>query len=544
MRSLLSSGISVFVVTAEEMRAAEQWAVERGISTAILMDRAGQAVAEAVRAACASRRGEVVVLVGPGNNGGDGLVAAVRLARAGYPVTVASVPRRIDPDEPLRAAREAPLRLLALDQPGALDDLHRSLERAAVIVDALLGTGVTRPLAGLVAEAARAIGSRPPGSFLIAVDLPSGVNSDTGAVDPLTPAADLTVTFAAPKVGMFLPPGLRAVGDLQVADIGIPPEAFRGVRRRVLTADLARSLLPARPIDGHKGTFGKLLVIAGSARYLGAPLLTVSAALRVGVGLVTLATGRSTYERVGGRILETTYLPLPEDGDGALGDRAAEEVIAALERERYDALALGPGLGRAVATDRFVARLLAAVTLPTVVDADALNAVAGQDNWPALLRAHCVMTPHPGEAARLLRSNVPAVEADRLGSAAALSRGGAVVVLKGAHTIVANPEGEARFQGEANPALGSGGTGDILTGIIGGLLAQGCRPFDAAMLGVYLHSRAAARWSGRNGDAGLLASDLLREIPLARRELRPGRRAGASAKRALPAALTVRAGKD
>lgn len=513
----------MFVVTADEMRAAEAWVAARGTSTAILMDRAGRAVADAALAALAGRRGLVVVLVGPGNNGGDGLVAATHLARAGLPVTVAHVPRRIEPDDPMRAAREAPLRLVALDQPGGVDEVRRAVGEAAVVVDALLGTGVTRPMAGLVAEAAQALAGRAPGSTLVAVDLPSGLNSDTGAIDPLTPRADRTVTFAAPKLGMVLPPGLRMVGRLEVADIGIPPEAFAGVQRRLITADLARTLLPARPVDGHKGTFGKLLVIAGSARYLGAPLLTVSAALRAGAGLVTLATGRSTYERVGGRILEGVYLPLADDGDGALGERAADEVLTAIERDGYDALAIGPGLGRAPVTDRFVLRVLAAARLPAVVDADALNALADRDDWQALLGSGRVMTPHPGEAARLLRSSVAAIEADRLASAAALGRGGAVVVLKGAHTLVTEPNGGTWIQPVANPALGSGGTGDVLTGLIGGLLAQGSAPFAAAALGVFLQAEAAARWSARNGDAGLLASDLLAELPPTRQALATGR---------------------
>lgn len=500
----------MYVVTADEMRAAEAWVAARGTSTAILMDRAGRAVADAV---LAGRRGPVVVLVGPGNNGGDGLVAAAYLARAGLPVTVAHVPRRIETDDPLEAARAAPLRLVALDHPGGADEVRRAVGEAAVVVDALLGTGVTRPMAGLVAEAARAIAGRAPRSTLVAVDLPSGLNSDTGAVDPLTPRADLTVTFAAPKVGLFLPPGMRMVGRLEIADIGIPPDAFAGVQRRLLTADLVRPLLPARPTDGHKGTFGKLLVIAGSARYLGAPLLTVSAALRAGAGLVTLATGRSTYERVSGRILEGIYLPLADDGDGTLGERAADDALTAIERDGYDALAIGPGLGRAPATDRFVRRVVASATLPTVVDADALTALANWDDWQTLLGGGRVITPHPGEAARLLRSSVAAIEADRLASAISLGRGGAVVVLKGAHTLVAESNGGTWIQPVANPALGSGGTGDVLTGIIGGLLAQGCAPFAAAALGVFLHAEAAARWSAKNGDAGLLASDLLLELP-------------------------------
>jgi NAD(P)H-hydrate epimerase len=435
------------------------------------------------------------------------------------PVTVGHVPRRLDPDEPLRAAREAPLHLIGLDHPVGPDEIRRAVAQAAVVVDALLGAGVTRPMTGLVAEAARALAGRPPGSTLVAVDVPSGLNCDTGAVDPLTPRADVTVTFAAPKVGAYLPPGLRSVGRLEVADIGIPDEAFATVRRRILTPEEARPLLPPRPIDGHKGTFGKLLVIAGSARYLGAPLLVVSAALRSGAGLVTLATGRSTYERLAGRILEGTYLPLPDEGEGAIGAAAADQALAVLEEEGYDALAIGPGLGRSPATDDFVARVLASAQVPAVVDADALNALAERGAWQERLGARRVITPHPGEAARLLRSSVAAVEADRLGSAAALASSGAVAVLKGAHTLVVAPEGEVRIQPTANPALGVGGAGDVLTGVIGGLIAQGCAPFAAAALGVFLHARAAARWSASNGDAGLLAGDLLTELPPARWDL-------------------------
>ncbi|GIW08292.1 MAG: bifunctional ADP-dependent (S)-NAD(P)H-hydrate dehydratase/NAD(P)H-hydrate epimerase [Dehalococcoidia bacterium] len=433
--------------------------------------------------------------------------------------TAVHVPRRLDPDEPLRAAREAPLRLIGLEHPGGHDELRRAIAEAAVVVDALLGTGVSRPISGLVADAARAIAGRRPDSILVAVDLPSGLNSDTGAVDPLTPHADVTVCFAAPKVGVYLPPGLRHVGRLQIADIGIPDEAFAGVRRRILTADELRALLPPRPVDGHKGTFGKLLVVAGSARYLGAPLLVVSGALRIGAGLVALATGRRTYQRIAGRILEGIYLPLVDDGEGGLGEAAADEVLTALHVDGYDALAIGPGLGRSPATDRFVAAVLQGATVPTVVDADALTALAQRDDWRDLLNERCVLTPHPGEAARLLRSSVAAVESNRLATAVSLGAGGAIVVLKGANTLIAASNGDLRIQPVANPALGTGGTGDVLTGAIGGLLAQGCPPFSAAALGVWLHARAAARWSEGNGDAGLLASDLLAELPRARQEL-------------------------
>ncbi|GIW10169.1 MAG: bifunctional NAD(P)H-hydrate repair enzyme Nnr [Dehalococcoidia bacterium] len=516
-------GRRVFIVTAEEMRAAEQWCEAHGITTEVLMDRAGRAVAEAVLALLAERPGPVVVVVGPGNNGGDGLVAAERLARAGVPVTVAHVPRKLDPDHPLRAAREAPLRLIGLGLPGGPDELRLALRDAVVVVDALLGTGVSRPLSGLVADAARCLAGRPRESRLVAVDLPSGLQSESGAVDPLTPRADLTLTLGAPKVGCYLPPGQRYVGELRVADIGIPREAFAGVRRQALTAEHAAALLPERPVDGHKGTFGKVLVVGGSERYLGAPLLTAAAVLRVGAGLVVLATARPAYERLAGRLLEATYLPLPTTGEGTLADTAGQVMLRAIEEEGVDAVVLGPGLGRSLAVSRLLSELLPRLTLPTLIDADGLNVLAELEQWPALLPARCVLTPHPGEAARLLRSSVRAVEQDRLAAAAALTHGRAVVVLKGAHTIVQQPDGALALFPLANPALGSGGTGDVLSGLIGGLLAQGLAPAAAAALGVYLHAAAAQRWSRAHGDAGLLASDLLAEIPAVRRELRQRR---------------------
>ncbi|MFN8532259.1 MAG: NAD(P)H-hydrate dehydratase [Dehalococcoidia bacterium] len=509
----------LFAVTSAEMRAAEAWTETHGTSTAVLMDRAGRAVADAVAELLAERPGPVLVIAGPGNNGGDGLIAAARLADDGYEVTVVHLLRRAEPDAPLEAARASRVRLTAWSDPEGPAVLRKAATRAAVVVDALLGTGVSRPFEGAVAEVARMIADRSPRAQLVAVDLPSGVNADNGAADPLALRADVTIAFAAPKLGCFLPPASRLTGALRVADIGIPPRAFGGVMRETLSPALAASLVPVRPPDGHKGTFGKVLAVAGSERYVGAPLLLISAVLRSGAGLVVLATGRSTYERLASRVLEGTYLPLPEEG-GGLGPAAVEAILGACEAEGVDALAIGPGLGRSPVTDRAVAALLRRLTLPSVIDADALNALAEQSDWAAILPDHSVLTPHPGEAARLLRSSVREVEDDRLGALRALTGKRAVVVLKGAHTLIGAADGRIRIQPVANPALGSGGSGDVLTGVIAGLLAQGLEPFDAASLGVALHARAGERWSAENGDGGLVASDLLAEIPRARATLR------------------------
>ncbi len=556
------------VVTTEEMRRIERAADAGGLSYATMMENAGQAVAEAIgqKIEVASKR--VLVLVGPGNNGGDGLVAARHLHDAGAQVTLYIWKRRVEGDENFRLTQERGIPTIWAEEDTGLAALGELLQGADIIVDALLGTGISRPIGGLLKEILevtkkkleerRAIKrerpllspsfpsfpSAPSFPLLVAVDVPTGLNCDTGAIDPAAVPADLTVTFGFPKRGQFLFPGAEYVGQLLVADIGIPPELAEDVRLEVTTSERARELLPRRPLGAHKGTFGRALVVAGSPNYIGAAYLASAAATRVGTGLVTLALAESIHPILAAKLSEVTFLLLPHDL-GALTPDAVEVL-----RERiphYRALLLGPGLGREKATVEFVQRLLGIEPAarprmgflrageeiegrlalpPLVIDADGLNALADTPHWWERLAGGNVLTPHPGEMSRLTGRSIADIQADRIGAAQKAAREwGQVVILKGAYTVIAAPDGRTAINPFANPGLATAGSGDVLAGAVVGFLAQGLEPFEAALLGAYIHGLAGELAREELGDAGMVAGDLLPLLPKAIKRL--GRKEGA-----------------
>ena len=423
---------------------------------------------------------------------------------------------RKQPDPKLALVEERGIPVATASDDEGYTLLQRSLEPSPLVIDAILGTGAARPIEGTVKEVlecvARAGSQRR--LTLLAIDLPTGLDADTGAVDPSCLGADVTVALGQPKVGHYTFPGASVTGELQTVDIGIPRGLDAGVELELITADLVRGLIPRRPIEAHKGTFGRLLSVVGSRRYPGAAVLACSGAYRAGAGLVTLATPESVDAMVVPRIVETTHLPLPER-DGGVAPEAAAMVRDFLEG--YAALLIGCGLSNEPQVEAFVQALLLqkpSPNIPMVLDADALNILANVPDWWKQLKASAVLTPHPGEMARLTGRSTAQVQASRLDSAReAAQRWGQVVTLKGAYTVVASPEGTTRLSPFANPALASAGTGDVLAGVIGGLLAQGLSPLDAATCGVYLHGAAAEELRAELGDAGMIASDLLPEIP-------------------------------
>ncbi|MBC7249426.1 MAG: NAD(P)H-hydrate dehydratase [Anaerolineae bacterium] len=556
------------IVTVEEMRRIEQAADASGHSYATMMENAGQAVAET----CQQMRldeGRVLILIGPGNNGGDGLVAARHLREAGARVTCYIWKRRVEGDENFRLVKERDIPVIWAEEDEGLVALHKLAAEVEVIVDALLGTGVSRPIEGLLKEILSVVSGevarrreikpepllapsaptfapppRPP--FIVAVDVPSGLNCDSGAVDPATLPADLTVTFGFPKRGQFRFPGAEVVGRLVVADIGIPPELAEDVPLELITPALVRSLLPARPLGAHKGTFGRALIVAGSANYTGAAGLAGAAATRVGTGLVTLAVASSLHPILAAKLSETTFLLLPHDMGSLVPDALK---VLSQHLPHYQALLVGPGLGRERDTVAFVHELLRvepgskrerigfrpaiegeeeespvpAPLPPTVIDADGLNALAEAPRWWKRLSPGHVLTPHPGEMARLLGRTVADVEAERVSiTQDAAARWQQVVVLKGAYTVIAAPEGRTLLSPFANPGLATAGSGDVLAGVIVGLLAQGLSPWTAAVAGVYLHGLAGEMVREELGDAGMVAGDLLPALPRALRRIRYG----------------------
>ena len=518
------------IVTAEEMRLLEERCEREGVTTDALMEQAGLAIAHMAHDLLASAGvppgdAGVVVLVGPGNNGGDGLVAARHLAEWGHPVTAYLPIERTD----IRASR-ATLNSSGVTRHTADDDpdlsiLAEQLQGARLVVDALLGTGRSRPIEGALAAVldrlAQAQSDRPE-MLLLSVDLPTGLDADTGLADPLSPVADVTLALGLPKVGHMAFPGAAHVGRLEVADIGIPAHlAEEASAREVITPEWVRSALPRRSADAHKGTFGRTLVVAGSERYGGAAYLASMGAARSGAGLVTLAASESLLRVVAPKLIEVTTLPLPAE-DGALSSDAPEVLLA--EARDYQALLVGCGLGRSRDASRLVQQTLMTHRYPgtpLVLDADALNMLAEQPEWWAGLYGDAVVTPHPGEMSRLTGLPTAEVNAHRMVLAEQYAaQWGVTVVLKGAYTVVASPEGSVRVSPFANPALATAGTGDVLAGVIAGLVAQGASTFDAAACGVYLHGAAGEQARQAMGDAGVLASDLLPLIPAAMRAIR------------------------
>jgi ADP-dependent NAD(P)H-hydrate dehydratase / NAD(P)H-hydrate epimerase len=512
------------LVTTAQMRALEESAQSAGITTDELMERAGLAVAQEGWMLLGTLEEKViVVLVGPGNNGGDGLVAARHLSDWGADVRVfLTNARELDKNFARIQERSVPSTIASEDPEFLAFDAM--LSESHLVIDALLGTGQSRPLTGTIAELLeRTTNARsrslPP--KLLAVDVPTGLNSDTGAVDRLTVTPDETVTFAVPKVGLYNLPGSAKCGRIETIDIGIPPSAVQQLPIELLTSAWARDHMPRRPLDSNKGTFGRLLAVTGSLNFAGASYLSADSAYRTGAGLVTIALAQSIQPMIVPLVPEATFLPL-SDEDGGIAADAAATVVNALDS--YDALVVGCGLGQRPGTRQFVRDLLYELhgdtAIGVVIDADGLNCLAGEEDWYTRVRVEAVVTPHPGEFARLARITVPEVQADRLGNAirfAGLWR--KIVVLKGAHTVIALPDGRAYVSPFANAALATAGTGDVLAGAIGGLIAQGVPPSDAAAAGVYLHAAAGELLSRDYGDAGGLAGDLLRLLPEARREI-------------------------
>lgn len=505
------------LVSAAEMRSLDRFTIEQwGVPGDLLMESAGRAVAAAVLEDSRARAG-VLVLCGSGNNGGDGFAAARHLAQQGLPVEIHLV------GDASRVAGDARLQLERARAQGLDPGAWRAPE-AGVVVDALFGTGLSREVSGdarRAIESLRALRSSRAGALgVISVDLPSGICADTGRVLGAAVAADRTISIELPKLGLALEPGRGLAGRCQIARIGIAHRAPDAEARAwSWTPASAGRRLPPRPAVGHKGSFGHVLLAAGSEGKSGAAALAATAAGRAGAGLVTLACPAALREVLAARSSESMTAPL-----GARDARhfAAQDAAALLAlAEGRDVLGLGPGLGREATTSAFAREVALAWPRALALDADGLFAFAREPERLRARGAPTVLTPHPGEAALLLCRSAAELNADRLGAARELAqRTGAVVVLKGAATVTAEPQGRAVVNPTGGPALGSGGTGDVLLGIVTALLGQGLDAFVAAALGAYLHGYAGDRISLRQGSSGLLAGDLLLELPGATQALR------------------------
>lgn len=518
------------VVTTSEMVDLERQSDAQGIPPSMLMDNAGLAIAQRISGLLGGGAvgRNILLLIGPGNNGGDGLVAARHLHDWGARVELYLMLQRKDDDPNYALVKERGIPITIADDDKDYIALGGALSFSDVVVDSVFGTGKLRPLEGTIGEVLNAVRrareSRPE-LKVVAVDLPSGVDSDTGVADPLCLTADVTITLGYPKIGLFSFPGRDLAGEILVADIGIPVNLGGDIATELITRNMVRAMLPERPRNAHKGTFGRVLVCAGSLNYIGAACLACEAAMRVGAGLVTLAVAHSLQPVLASKLTEVTYAPLPEASPGYVSSGASQVLHERLVD--YDVLLIGCGLSQHPEVMACVASTLfdmpSSVSVSMVLDADALNALSQTPQWWRMLPQDAILTPHPGEMARLSKSTVDKVNGDRLRAAReAASRWGKTVVLKGAHTVVAAPNGAARLSGRANPALASAGTGDVLAGAIAGMLAQGLPYPAAAACGVYLHGLAGEMLRGEMGDTGVVAGDLLPALPKAIRRIREG----------------------
>jgi len=520
--------IAMKIVTAEQMGQIDRRCADVGLPPSVLMENAGKAVAEEVRQILGTiDQQHILILIGPGNNGGDGLVASRYLHDWGAKVSLYLLSQRAPDDQNFQLVQERGIACIELAQDENLDKLDELLLSASAVIDAVFGTGKSRPLGGIFVQALDRVSrakKKQAGLHIIALDLPSGLNANSGDVDPACLYADNTITLGFPKPGLFSFPGAERVGKITIADIGIPADLAEAVTTELITKEWAREALPRRPLEANKGSFGRVLVVSGSINYIGAAYLACSGAIRVGTGLVTLATATSLQPILASKLTEVTYLPLPESQTGIISPQAARLIHQQLNY--YNVLLLGCGLGQSQSVIRFIRAVLfkSKSALPSLVlDADALNIIAKIPNWWQQLASDAILTPHPGEMARLTGVSVDEVQSDRLGIAKSIAQEWrTTIVLKGAYTVIAAPDGQVRISPFANPGLASAGTGDVLAGAIAGLVAQGLSLFDAAALGVYLHGEAGEVVKAGLGDAGMIATDLLPVVPLVIKQLKAG----------------------
>ena len=529
------------LVTVTQMQAIEKEADAHGLTYGMMMENAGQGLADVVLDLFFDEmEPEVVGLVGPGNNGGDTLVAMTALIEEGWKAHAYLVKRR--KDDLVRRFTDAGGEVIA--SKDGFDQLAEAIEVADVLLDGVLGTGIRLPLkkdvAELLSEVNDVLDSLDEAPLVLAVDCPSGVDCDTGEVAEETIAADLTVTMAAVKQGLLKLPAFEYAGELEVVDIGLSNdlESLNAVTAEVAEANLVAALLPERPLEAHKGTFGTALIAAGSVNYTGAAVLAGEAAYRVGAGLVTLAVPAPLHGALAGHFPEATWVLLPHEA-GRVSENASD--VLAKNFEQASALLLGPGFGTETTTKVFLENLLAGRSAqkkaaarigfvhveakpaeetennlpPMVIDADGLKLLAQIRDWAAKLPPFSILTPHPGEMSVLTGLSKEEIQEDRQNIALKFAKEwGHVVVLKGAFTVIASPDGRLTMIPVASPALARAGTGDVLAGLVVGLRAQGLDAFDSAVAGAWIHAQAGLYAADDLGTAAsVLAGDVLNSVP-------------------------------
>ncbi len=492
------------VVDSSQMRAIDERTIkEYGLPGQVLMERAGLSVVRRIKELFPKKQ-KPIILAGGGNNGGDGLVIARLLKNDGWNVKVhfLSTPQKASPDCKTQLETAKKFGVAMINTPPARADFH-----AAIVVDAILGTGLSKDVTGKFSEVVEDINRY--GEQIVAVDIPTGISSDDGQVMGAAVRAGYTVTFGLPKRGHILAPGAEYAGRLFVEEIGFPRELLTGddLLCELIEKGHAAALIPERPVFSHKQTFGHVLALAGSRGKTGAALLCAKAVLRTGAGLVTMGIPEETAAVFQSMVTDEMTLPLPSNA-GSLSGQALERIFSFIH-ERADVVAAGPGLGVTADTQSLVPDIVRACPAPMVLDADALNSLNGDISPLAQSKAPIIITPHPGEMGRLVGIKTADIEKDRIRAAVSLSsETGAYVILKGARTVIASPEGKSFINTTGTSGMAKAGTGDVLTGMVAGFLAQGLLPLDAALLGVYVHGLAGELAAARRGLHSMLASDM------------------------------------
>jgi len=533
------------MLSVEKMKELEFAANEGGYTFDKMMKKAGENLALVIHEDFFS--GEVnncIGLVGRGNNGGDTLIALTKLQQLGWTCSAILLDEGKDAEVLIEAFVSSGGTTILYKQ-NANDVVHKAILQSQLIVDGLLGTGFKPPLREPYGELLRSVSALSEEKYIIAVDCPSGVDCVSGEVSEFTLKADLTICMEAVKEGLLKFPAFEYCGEIRTVDLGIPQKYLNQFENNetVIDCEFVKKYLPTRPMNSHKGVFGHLIVCGGSVNYPGAPILAARSAYRVGAGLVECAIPGRIYEVTASQNMESIFTLL-EDEDGVIAENAAATLLSKISAAQC--MLLGPGIGREETTLRFMNRLLFASLKntpaanigfipgnakedhkntgkfpPMVIDADGLRLLSKTENWFENLPSKCVLTPHPGEMSALTGLSVEAIQKDRVNLARQFSqRWGQVVVLKGALTLVASPEGQLAIMPYANSALAKAGTGDVLAGMIAGFITQGIDPYKAAICGVWLHARAAASvvdWQGSS--ASLLAGDLIEAIPQAYTEI-------------------------
>jgi hydroxyethylthiazole kinase-like uncharacterized protein yjeF len=513
----------MIVVTAAQMREMDRLTIEKyGVPSLTLMERAGEAVAQVIleQFARSAKKG-VLIVAGKGNNGGDGFVVARLLKKKRIPCEVALLARRdeLSPDAAHNLGAYLKLKGKVSEiTPDGLDLLSARVSKTGLIVDAILGTGIRSEVRGFLADVITLVNAS--GLPIVAIDIPSGLDTDQGVPLGVAVQAEMTVALAFPKLGEVIYPGISYSGELTVGDIGIDERAVEEVapRTEILEPQAVGWLAPRREPDTHKGRYGHLLVLAGSRGKTGAAILACRAAMRCGAGLVTLAAPRSLNSIFAGALVEVMTEPLCDNG--------AEEIETLTDGdwrrilERKDVVLFGPGVGVSPSTQNILRWLLRNLALPWVIDADGLNNLALEIDRLRHAKVPPVLTPHPGEMARLIGKSTAEVNAGRVEIARSFAAEHRChLVLKGARTVIATAEGNVFINPTGNPGMASAGMGDVLAGILAALLGQGLASEDAMKLGVYLHGFVGDRIAQAQGEVGLIASDIIAGLPTGLREL-------------------------